>query len=119
METETVGFEPTCRLPDNLISSQARYDHFDTSPDMKLADQIIRLHFIIIKEEADSVNRFPPVLFVDIRLTMTGLIDLAANDSRFCIFVTVIHLLLSCLSNLQQLTPDFLPFSASSTLAIL
>ena len=29
---ETVGFEPTCRLPDNLISSQARYDHFDTSP---------------------------------------------------------------------------------------
>ena len=29
---ETVGFEPTCRLPDNLISSQARYDHFDTAP---------------------------------------------------------------------------------------
>ena len=32
---ETVGFEPTCRLPDNLISSQARYDHFDTSPNIK------------------------------------------------------------------------------------
>ncbi len=31
-KTETVGFEPTCRLPDNLISSQARYGHFDTSP---------------------------------------------------------------------------------------
>ena len=30
---ETVGFEPTCRKTDNLISSQARYDHFDTSPD--------------------------------------------------------------------------------------
>ena len=30
--TETVGFEPTCRLPDNRISSAARYDHFDTSP---------------------------------------------------------------------------------------
>ena len=29
---EMVGFEPTCRLPDNLISSQARYDRFDTSP---------------------------------------------------------------------------------------
>ena len=29
---ETVGFEPTCRLPDNRISSAARYDHFDTSP---------------------------------------------------------------------------------------
>ena len=29
---ETVGFEPTCRLPDNTISSRARYDLFDTSP---------------------------------------------------------------------------------------
>lgn len=29
---ETMGFEPMCRLPDNLISSQARYGHFDTSP---------------------------------------------------------------------------------------
>lgn len=29
---ETEGFEPSCRLPDNLISSQARYGHFDTSP---------------------------------------------------------------------------------------
>ena len=83
LNTEMVGFEPTCRLPDNLISSQARYDHFDTSPNIKLADQIIRLHFIIIKEEADSVNRFPLVLFVDIRLTVTGLTDLAANDSCF------------------------------------
>ena len=30
---ETMGFEPMCRLPDNLISSQARYGHFDTSPE--------------------------------------------------------------------------------------
>ena len=29
---ERVGFEPTCRLPDKLISSQPRYDHFDTAP---------------------------------------------------------------------------------------
>ena len=29
---ETMGFEPMCRLPDNLISSQARYGHFDTFP---------------------------------------------------------------------------------------
>ena len=29
---ETAGFEPACRLPDNLISSQARYGLFDTSP---------------------------------------------------------------------------------------
>lgn len=33
LETETVGFEPTCRLPDNRISSAARYNHFDTSPE--------------------------------------------------------------------------------------
>ena len=30
---ETEGFEPSCRLPGKLISSQPRYDHFDTSPD--------------------------------------------------------------------------------------
>ena len=30
--TETEGFEPSCRLPGKLISSQPRYDHFDTSP---------------------------------------------------------------------------------------
>ena len=29
---EAVGFEPTCRLPDNRISSAGRYDHFDTLP---------------------------------------------------------------------------------------
>ena len=28
---QTVGFEPTCRFTDKLISSQPRYDHFDTS----------------------------------------------------------------------------------------
>lgn len=33
---EKVGFEPTCRLRDNLISSQGRYNHFDTSPHIKL-----------------------------------------------------------------------------------
>ena len=35
-QAETVGFEPTCRLPDNRISSAARYDHFDTSPKIVL-----------------------------------------------------------------------------------
>ncbi|WP_304117548.1 hypothetical protein, partial [Phascolarctobacterium succinatutens] len=28
---ETVGFEPTCRANGKLISSQPRYDHFDTA----------------------------------------------------------------------------------------
>ena len=29
---ERMGFEPMCQLPDNRISSAARYDHFDTFP---------------------------------------------------------------------------------------
>ena len=29
---ESVGFEPTCPVKDNCISSAARYDHFDNSP---------------------------------------------------------------------------------------
>lgn len=29
-----MGFEPTCRLLDNCVSSAARYDHFDTAPDL-------------------------------------------------------------------------------------
>ena len=29
---EAVGFEPTSPLRDYLISSQGRYDHFDTLP---------------------------------------------------------------------------------------
>ena len=31
---EKVGFEPTSLLRDYLISSQGRYDHFDTCPYM-------------------------------------------------------------------------------------
>ena len=31
---ETVGFEPTVPVKVQLISSQSRYDHFDTSPYM-------------------------------------------------------------------------------------
>ena len=30
---QTAGFEPAYRLPGKLISSQPRYDHFDTSAD--------------------------------------------------------------------------------------
>ena len=35
---ERVGFEPTCRLPDNTLSRRARYDHFGTSPGRVQAD---------------------------------------------------------------------------------
>ena len=31
-QAEKMGFEPMHRLPDDRISSAARYDHFDTSP---------------------------------------------------------------------------------------
>ena len=30
---ERVGFEPTCGVNHKLISSQPRYDRFDTAPD--------------------------------------------------------------------------------------
>ena len=33
---ETEGFEPSCRLLGKLISSQPRYDRFDTSPHIRL-----------------------------------------------------------------------------------
>ena len=33
---ESVGFEPTCPVKDNRISSAARYDHFDNSPKLVL-----------------------------------------------------------------------------------
>jgi hypothetical protein len=34
---ERVGFEPTCRLPDNTLSRRARYDHFGTSPSREIS----------------------------------------------------------------------------------
>ena len=34
---DRVGFEPTSRLRDYLISSQGRYDHFDTYPYIQAA----------------------------------------------------------------------------------
>ena len=37
---EKVGFEPTYRLPDKLISSQSRYGHFGTSPCHKICKLI-------------------------------------------------------------------------------
>ena len=36
-----MGFEPTSLLRDYLISSQGRYDHFDTCPTMNLCFVII------------------------------------------------------------------------------
>ena len=34
LKAESVGFEPTCPGWDNRISSAARYDHFDNSPEL-------------------------------------------------------------------------------------
>ena len=38
---ERVGFEPTCGFHHKLISSQPRYDRFDTAPYMDLPDNIL------------------------------------------------------------------------------
>ncbi len=35
---EWVGFEPTVPLPVHLISSQGRYNHFDTTPYKQISD---------------------------------------------------------------------------------
>src|SRR3954452_7305930 len=43
---ERVGFEPTCRLPDNTLSRRARYDHFGTSPQRM--------------ERVDGTLKYPP-----------------------------------------------------------
>lgn len=37
-----MGFEPTCPVKDNCISSAARYDHFDNSP----YDMVVQLLMI-------------------------------------------------------------------------
>jgi hypothetical protein len=41
---ERVGFEPTCRLPDNTLSRRARYDHFGTSPLRNRGEADLRLY---------------------------------------------------------------------------
>ena len=54
---EMVGFEPTCRANGKLISSQPRYDHFDTSPQhmyynlysSKLQEIFVKMELILIK----------------------------------------------------------------------
>ena len=38
---EWVGFEPTVPLPVHLISSQGRYNHFDTTPDALIFYRIL------------------------------------------------------------------------------
>ena len=38
---EEVGFEPTCPVKDNSISSRARYDHFDTPPYISLKNSSV------------------------------------------------------------------------------
>ena len=51
---DRVGFEPTSRLRDYLISSQGRYDLFDTCP-----YKSCELHsFYIIHDFAHFVNTF-------------------------------------------------------------
>ena len=49
---EWVGFEPTVPSPVHLISSQGRYNHFDTTPQIPAARQnmvIIPRSFVLVK----------------------------------------------------------------------
>ena len=41
---DRVGFEPTSRLRDYLISSQGRYDHFDTYPYIRRREAAFSAH---------------------------------------------------------------------------
>ena len=62
---DRVGFEPTSRLRDYLISSQGRYDHFDTYPYMHFtnARMIITNPAEKIKSGGTiSVNSVPPAV---------------------------------------------------------
>lgn len=47
---DRVGFEPTSRLRDYLISSAPRYDHFDTSPGMSNTVKTLESQKILKKQ---------------------------------------------------------------------
>ena len=63
---ETVGFEPTCRLPDKLISSQPRYDHIDTSPISAGCDRPI--NFIRSPRKNKGIIACQPAAFLPVSL---------------------------------------------------
>ena len=52
-----MGFEPMCREPDKLISSQSRYDHFDTSPSHKM----LLFRRMISKTTSISIHKNSPI----------------------------------------------------------
>ena len=58
-----MGFEPTSLLRDYLISSQGRYDHFDTCPSMNL-------YFVIIADMAGKCKE----LFIRLNLYFSQII---------------------------------------------
>ena len=54
MIADRVGFEPTSLLRDYLISSQGRYDHFDTCP---YAKQTVRDRFAVCRVIISDARR--------------------------------------------------------------
>ena len=54
---EWVGFEPTVPLPVHLISSQGRYNHFDTTPYLSQHDFISR-NWKTGSEKTENLGRF-------------------------------------------------------------
>ena len=72
---DRVGFEPTSRLRDYLISSQGRYDHFDTYPYTHFANarmiitnpaEKIKSGGTISANSAVSAVEFPQILLYSI-----------------------------------------------------
>lgn len=66
---DRVGFEPTSRLRDYLISSQGRYDHFDTCPYLlcyfSKRRRLCQGKLLRRRDLFEKISVFPPyVLFV-------------------------------------------------------
>ncbi len=84
---DRVGFEPTSRLRDYLISSQGRYDHFDTYPYIQAARAvcfsvyILEVYRIVVEVHAHLADAHAPLdlhfldVLVDEFLDLVGLAD--------------------------------------------
>ena len=61
-----MGFEPTCRLPDNTLSRRARYDHFGTSPyeDRRVSQKEARSTRAMRAKQTFDYTQFPSVVDV-------------------------------------------------------
>ena len=96
-------------LTDNLISSQARYDHFDTSP-------IYEIHLYIIPNFHSFVKHFYHPTIQEIVLPPTGPPIFLSSPAALTPFHTLLHPVIVFLKNvctvidIFQLQKGQLPF---------